>query len=242
MNAAKVARLGHRWLGLIVGVQLLVWTASGLYMVAVKLEFIHGDSLVRNVSPLFRADAPRVSFAQLAASRPEGLESLRMRALPDGTLVYELGNRGSMELVEVSTGARISPLPRARVLELARAYYAGQGQVASARLLRNEAERPREIQTRELPLWRVDFDDWLETSLYVHPDTGALVVRRHRFWRWFDFLWSLHIMDYRDRTDVNNWLLRSATLLGLPLAIFGVWLAFFSFPFLQRRRARRKAP
>jgi hypothetical protein len=49
-------------------------------------------------------------------------------------------------------------------------------------------------------------------------------------------------MDYRDRTDVNNWLLRSATLLGLPLAIFGVWLAFFSFPFLQRRRARRKAP
>ena len=36
--------------------------------------------------------------------------------------------------------------------------------------------------------------------------------------------------------------IRGATLLGLTLAASGLWLAFFSFPFLQRRRARRTAP
>lgn len=239
MNAAKVARLGHRWLGLVVGVQLLVWTLSGLYMVAVKLDFIHGDSLVRNLSPEFELNAPRVTFAHLTAKGSDGIDTLRLRALPDGQLVYEVGRGGAVELIDARTGASLSPLPEGRVLELARLYYAGKGGANAATLLDDEAERPQEIQARKLPLWRVDFDDRLETSLYLHPDTGALVVRRHRFWRWFDFLWSLHIMDYQERSNVNNWVLRTATLLGLPLAIFGVWLAFFSFPFLQRRRAKR---
>ena len=239
MNAAKVARLGHRWLGLIVGIQLLLWTLSGLYMVAVKLDFIHGDSLVRNLSTDFELNAPRVTFAHLTAKGSDDIETLRLRALPDGQLVYEVGRRGTVELIDAQTGASLSPLAESRVLELARLYYAGKGGPGAATLIDDEAERPQEIQTRNLPLWRVDFDDWLETSLYLHPDTGALIVRRHRFWRWFDFLWSLHIMDYQERSDVNNWLLRAATLLGLTLAILGVWLAFFSFPFLQRRRAKR---
>ena len=86
-----------------------------------------------------------------------------------------------------------------------------------------------EIQTRALPLWRVDFDDWLQTSLYLHPDTGTLVTRRHRFWRWFDFLWMLDIMDYKARMDVNNGLLRVMTALGLVTVLSGAWLLYFSF-------------
>jgi uncharacterized iron-regulated membrane protein len=239
MNAAKVSRLGHRWVGLVIGIQLLIWTISGLYMVALDLDFIHGDPLVRNEQPDFDLDAPRATMAQLTRARPGTVDSLRLRALPDGQRVYEIGRGGQVELVDAETGARLSPLSRSRVADLARHYYAGTGRIASTTLLENEADRPPEIQTRKLPLWRVDFDDRVKTSLYIHPDSGALVVRRHRFWRWFDFLWSLHIMDYRERTDVNNWLLRGATILGLTFAVSGLWLAFFSFPFLQRRRARR---
>jgi uncharacterized iron-regulated membrane protein len=242
MNAAKVSRLGHRWIALVVGLQLLIWALSGLYMVTLDLDFIHGDPLVRNVTPAFELDTPRVPLARLAQATPGAAESLRLRALPDGQQVYEIGQGGHVTLFDAKTGARLSPLPKNRVADLARRYYAGTGRVASVTLLKREADRPSEIQTRKLPLWRVDFDDRLETSLYIHPDSGALIVRRHRFWRWFDFLWSLHIMDYQERTDVNNWLLRGATLLGLTLAASGLWLAFFSFPFLQRRRARRTAP
>jgi uncharacterized iron-regulated membrane protein len=239
VNAAKVSRLGHRWVGLVVGLQLLIWTVSGLYMVAMDLDFIHGDPLVRNVKPTFDLHVSRVTMAQLTQQREGAIETLRLRALPDGRQVYEIGQGGQLSLFDASTGARLSPLPESRIADLARYYYAGTGRVASIALLSREEDRPQEIQTRKLPLWRVDFDDRLETSLYLHPDTGTLVVRRHRFWRWFDFLWSLHIMDYQERTDVNNWLLRGATILGLTLAGFGLWLAFFSFPFLQRRRPRR---
>jgi len=93
---------------------------------------------------------------------------------------------------------------------------------------------PLEVQTRPLPLWRADFDDWLETSLYVHPDSGELVTRRHMFWRWFDFFWMLHIMDYEAREDVNNGLLRVITGVTLVLTATGLWLVYFVF----RRRSR----
>jgi hypothetical protein len=59
------------------------------------------------------------------------------------------------------------------------------------------------------------------------------VTRRHRLWRWFDFLWTLHIMDYVEREDMNNGLLRVSTVLGVVTTLSGVWLLFFSF-----RRAR----
>jgi hypothetical protein len=78
-------------------------------------------------------------------------------------------------------------------------------------------------------LWRADFDDWLQTTLYLHPDTGALVARRHRLWRWYDFLWMLHIMDYSEREAPTGIVPRIATVLGAVAVLSGVWLLYFSF-------------
>jgi hypothetical protein len=66
------------------------------------------------------------------------------------------------------------------------------------------------------------------------------VTRRHRFWRWFDFLFMLHIMDYETRENVNNPLLRGATVLAATTAVSGLWLLYFSFR--HKLRFRRKPP
>lgn len=240
MQAPKLARLGHRWLALVVGIQLVLWTLSGFYMVVVDLDFIHGDPLVRNLAPRLELRQPVVPLASVKARHPDAT-SVALRALPgDGHPVYELAASDGVVLVDALSGERLSPLPESRVRELAAAYYAGDGGIARATLLNDAATKPIELQERPLPLWRIDFDDWLETSLYLHPDSGRLVVRRHRFWRWFDLFWSLHIMDYQERSDVNNWLLRTSTIVGLLALGSGAWLTFHSFAFLQRRR--RRAP
>lgn len=241
MIAAKLSRLVHKWLALAVGIQLVLWAVSGFYMVVVDLDFIHGDSLVRNLKPALDVTGRFVSFDSLRLGRP-GINTIRLRALPDdGSAVYEVSTAAGIELVDARTGRKISPLPEARAIELARAYYAGSGDVTRATLIASEADRPGELQSRSLPSWRVDFDDWLKTSLYVHAQSGALTTRRHRFWRWFDFLWSLHIMDYRERTDVNNKLLLIASVLGAITVISGFWLAWFSFGFFRRGGRRRVA-
>jgi uncharacterized iron-regulated membrane protein len=236
MSPARLSRLGHRWLALVIGWQLVVWTLSGLYMVVMDLDFIHGDPLVRNVTPPVRLDASLASLAAVRAGRDD-ITAIRLRTLPDdGQPVYELTRTGGRELLDARTGQRLPRFDEPRIRALATAYYAGSGWVADVARIDADADIPGEIRGRRAPIWRVEFDDWLETTLYVDPDSGRLVTRRHRFWRWFDFLWSLHIMDYREREDMNNALLRIATPLALVTAGFGLWVAFFSFGFLQRRR------
>ncbi len=232
MKLARLARTLHKWLALFVGLQLVLWTLSGFYMVVVDLDFIHGDPLVHNVRVPFEAKPPSISFAAVA-DQFEDVTQVSLRALPGVSApVFEVTTRTGKALVDSTTGHRISPLPRDSVTKLAREYYAGAGNLAALTLIERDA--PLEIQTRPLPLWRVDFEDWLQTSLYIHPDTGVLVTRRHRFWRWFDFLWMFHILDFDTRTDVNNALLRTATVAGLVAVLSGGWLLYFSL--------RRKAP
>ena len=68
---------------------------------------------------------------------------------------------------------------------------------------------------------------------------GALQARRHRWWRVYDALFMLHIMDYGPaRDDVNNTPLRIASALGLLLGATGVWLLFYSFGRRRRRDVR----
>lgn len=236
MRPALFSRTLHKWLSLFVGLQLVLWMVSGFYMVVVDLDFIHGDPLVRNLRVPLAEDLPKVSFGEVA-SRYGGVTHVSLRALPGFTApVYEITTNGGKVLVDASDGRQLSPIAEARIRDLARQYYAGTGKPVALTLIERDA--PLEIQSRPLPLWRVDFDDWLETSLYVHPDTGALVTRRHRFWRWFDFLWMLHILDFDTRTDMNNGLLRATTIMGLVTVLSGGWLLYFSFrrkPAPQRR-------
>ena len=235
MKPAHLARVLHKWLALFVGVQALLWTVSGFYMVVVDLDFIHGDTLVRNLTtPPPRAEKLH-SLNELRTRYPE-IGQIRIKGLPGFERpLYEIKTAGGLILADGITGETISPIAEDRIAELARNYYAGSASLVSVDLLLEDA--PLEIQSRPLPLWRARFDDRLETTLYIHPASGELVTRRHRFWRWFDVFWMLHIMDYEARSDVNNPLLRFSTSMGLIFAVSGLWLVYFSF----RRRRERQA-
>lgn len=232
MKLSILSRTLHKWLALFVGIQVVLWTVSGFYMVVVDLDFIHGDSLVRNLRVPLSGRESLVAVTEVS-QRYADVTQIALRSLPTfAAPVYEVTTQGRKVLLDARDGGQLSPLSAPRIRELASSYYAGSGELASANLIERNA--PQEIQTSALPLWRVDFDDWLETSLYLHPDTGKLVTRRHRFWRWFDFLWMLHIMDYETRDDMNNSLLRTATILGSITVLSGGWLLYFSF---RRKRS-----
>ncbi|MFZ5608972.1 MAG: hypothetical protein ACOY99_05110 [Pseudomonadota bacterium] len=227
-NPAFLVRKWHRWLSLIIGIQALLWLVSGLYMVVVDLDYIHGDHLVRNMAvPLSADDAPLLPIAEVRARYPEATQIKLEPWL--GNPHYRISSALGNHLIDARTGAPRSPLSEADAIAVARYHYAGQGDIISARLLSVEQERPSEIQARPLPLWQIRFDDFGATTFYVAPDQGQLVTRRHRFWRIFDFLWMFHIMDYEERADVNNNLLRVAATLGTLMAAFGLGLVFFSF-------------
>ena len=235
MRLSLLSRSLHKWLALFVGAQLLIWAVTGFYMVAVDLDFIHGDPLVRNLRTPVGSTQAVLPVAQLTSRYPD-ITLLSLHSLPVlRTPVYELTAAGRRVLVDATSGEQLSPLSSGIIRELARSYYAGNGQLSLVELLEHDV--PMEIRGRAPPLWRADFDDWLQTTLYLHPDTGALVARRHRLWRWYDFLWMLHIMDYGERETPTGLVTRLATVLGAVTIVSGVWLLYFSF---WRPRARRE--
>jgi len=228
MRTAYWVRRAHKWIGLLIGVQALLWMISGLYMVVVPLDVIHGDHLVHAPRAQLAASGARMPLAALHEAYP-GITAVRLKRLLDRDVV-EIRQGQKVSLVDAISGKTISPLDRITVHALADAAYAGAGKL---RAIDWVTEAPREVGARAVPLWAVHYDGAGKDTLYFSPFTGELVARRHELWRWFDFLWMFHIMDYAERENVNNILLRVASVTGFAFAVSGIWLLFYSF---QRRR------
>lgn len=230
MKPAFWTRRAHKWIALVVGVQALLWMLSGLYMTVISIDVIHGDHLAHATAKPLSASGPLVDPGALAEQYP-GLTTFRLKRFLDRE-VYELHQADTITLIDARSGARLSPLNDVVARQLAQSLYAGKAPIKTVELVK---KAPQEVATRPVPMWRVEFADNSETTLYLSPQTGELLAKRHDLWRWFDFLWMLHIMDYDERSDVNNTLLRVAASVGLVFALSGIWLLFYSFS--KRRRA-----
>lgn len=224
MQLAFWVRRAHKWIGLVIGVQALLWMISGLYMVVVPLEVVHGDHLAHVPTERLNPSAARISQASLHEAYP-GITAVRMKNLL-GKEVYEVKQGKQTSLVDAVSGEKISPLDRDQIIALADAAYVGEGSIKGVEWV---TKAPQEVGARPVPLWAVHYDEPGQTTLYFSPYTGDLVARRHELWRWFDFLWMFHIMDYEERENVNNTLLRTASITGLLFALSGAWLLFYSF-------------
>lgn len=225
---AFTVRKYHKWLSLIIGVQALLWLASGVYMVVMNLDFIHGDHLVQHLDdPLPTETSAFIPFSVIRSQFPEAHEIALepWRGMPH----YRVYEASEASLIDATTGSVRSPLTEADAIAVARYHYTGNGEITATRLLTERSEAPSEIQGGALPLWQIKFNDFGNTVFYISPELGKLVRWRHTFWRVFDFVWMLHIMDYENRTDVNNNIFRVAAVLGLVMSVFGLWLLYFSF-------------
>ncbi|MES2895952.1 MAG: hypothetical protein V4759_07975 [Pseudomonadota bacterium] len=227
-----LARSVHKWLALLIAVQAVAWTLGGIYMTAVHIDIIHGDRLVKSDAPATVALTGLIEPARLARLAP-GLERARLESQL-GQPVYVVEAKGGKALFDARTGAKLSPLGPAAAEARARALFAERGDVVSVELI---TKAPLEVQTRPVPLWRVEFEGAWRPTFYISPFTGELVTRRHDLWRAFDVVWMFHIMDYDDRQDVNNVLLTGFTWLAVLTSATGAWLLLYSF----RRRRRPKA-
>ncbi|HVI32025.1 PepSY domain-containing protein [Phenylobacterium sp.] len=233
MRWPALARKTHKWLALVVAIQAVFWTLSGVYMTAVHIDIIHGDRLVKAQAAQPIALAGLVEPAHLAHLAP-GMKSARLETQL-GQPVYVVQAEGGPALFDARTGQKLSPLNADQAKARAQALFAEDGRVVSVEYL---TKAPLEIQTRPVPVWRVEFEGAWRPTFYISPVTGELVSRRHDLWRTFDFVWMFHIMDYDDRQDVNNVLIRVFTWLAVATAASGAWLLLYSF---RRKRRVRKA-
>ena len=231
MRLPLVTRRVHKWLSLFVGIQALLWSLTGLYMVAVSIDVIHGDQLVRPPGHAPFEVAAFVDPSAVVAQAPAARTLRLVRRLDRPLWVVETD--GGLRTFDARSGEPLPPPSEALIRAIARQRFAGSAPIVEARRL---GTVPAEVRGRPAPIWRVVFAGWNEPTLYLSAATGELLTRRHNLWRIYDFAWMLHIMDYDERENVNNPLLRALSWAAVLAAASGAWLLVYSF---SRRRLTR---
>lgn len=214
----------HKWFALVVGIQIFIWIIGGVVMSILPIERVRGEHHMAPAPTGVLDPSSMVSMTEaVQAAGASGQVTAIALQTWQGRSVYNVARAdGGSALVDARTGARITPVDRETAIEIARADYAGEPEIAAVEFFPEPTGEYRVAGGA----WRIDFADGEGTRIYVAPDTGLVMARRNDVWRVYDFFWMLHIMDYRDRENFNNWLVRIAAMLGLVTALAGLVVLF----------------
>ncbi|PHR21661.1 MAG: hypothetical protein COA41_00700 [Sphingopyxis sp.] len=214
----------HVWLGWLIGVPIIIWTASGLLMVAQPIETVRGNHL--------RSETPALEPIEPVAPLLEGRQakSLTLQQNSAGPYWVIAYSDGGKRRADALTGDLLPPVSGAEADSLARAARSDPPAIRSVSLF--PADRAPIDQRSGRPSWQVIFDD--DTRFYIDADTGELLAVRTKFWRAFDFMWGLHIMDLQTREDSSHPIL----IVSAALALLGSILGFVLL-FTRHQRKRR---
>jgi hypothetical protein len=221
-------RRWHVWLGWIVALPILFWTVSGLVMVWRPIEEVRGEHLLSEPEPVRLHGAPVTP--RVAGLRLERL-SLEQRA--GGPRWVITAADGTTRLADAETGLLLPPLSAADAMREVTSRYTGDADIASVSRT-DPADPPLELR-RPIAAWLVAMDDG--TRFYVDAGSGEVVARRTPWWRFYDLMWGLHIMDLKTREDTHN-----PFVLGFGAAVLVMsLLALVLLPMTVRWRRRRRS-
>ena len=216
-------RRWHVWLGWLVGLPMLFWTVSGLVMVAKPIEEVRGEDLI--------SEPRSMTFnGPLVAPHVEGLPvtAITLKPRADGPRWEIEFADGSRRLADPANGRILPPLGAADAAKELNARYTGSAKVAE--IGRVDAKAPPLELRRAMNGWRVRMSD--DTHFYVDGGSGEIIAKRTSWWRFYDFMWGLHIMDLQGREDTNNpWVVSFAML-----TLLTVLLALILLPLTINRR------
>lgn len=224
-NNQYYTRKIHRFLGVFIGIQFFLWTISGLYFSWTDIDEIHGDHF--HSDHMMHQSASNLIEPRKLDSTLQ-IASLELRFVNHQPYYWV----NSKSLYNAQTGELKPEITENEAREIAQIYIKGDLGIKSMEYL-TEAGPHHEYRGRPLPAWAVHFDHAENLIAYIDAKNGNFERVRHRSWRWFDFLWMFHTMDYAGRDNFNNILLRATSLFGLATVFSG-----FTLFFMTRRKKR----
>lgn len=228
MRPQLLFRKIHKWAGLILGIQILLWFASGFLMSFMPIEEIHGDHLLKPQQAT-TINLSQVNLSALAEQIKTPIESIEVKTWL-GQTVVAVKSQQQTKLYSTPDMQPISSFKKPQVERIIKSQFKDELKVISINRLN---EVPSEARGRSAPLWQVQLSGPENPRVYISEQTGEIVAKRTDRWRLFDFLWMLHIMDYDEREDFNHPLLYLTALSALLFTLTGFVLLYFT---LRRKR------
>ena len=159
------------------------------------------------------------------------LASLALKQTASGARWIATLPDGTTRAANPASGNWLPEIAAIAATEEVMSRYTGSATVAS--VSRTDAEKPPLDLRRPIPAWQVAMSDG--THFYVDARSGEIVATRTRFWRFYDWMWGLHIMDLKTREDTHNPLIIGFAIVSLLTTT----LALVMLPLTVRRRRKR---
>ena len=224
-TSLKIRKI-HRYLGLFLGIQFLIWTISGLYFSWTNIDEIHGDHL-RKAEFKPKTFNNLISPSGLEIS--EGIKTIELRDI-NGVPHYWVNKQS---LYNALDGNLKKGITKEEALYVAKNHMKNDLEVASIEQI-NEAGKHHEYREKLLPAYVVTYKADGNIKAYVSVNDAQFQTVRHQAWRWFDFLWMTHTMDYEGRDNFNTIVLRVFSLLGLITVLSGFLLWYITSPSIRK--------
>lgn len=224
-NMALVRTL-HRWLAVIVGIQLIIWIVTGLYFNLISDAWFSPN--VYKVQPQQpRCSTTVASLGELNLAKPATYIDIKSNAIGCYYLVhyqrvFQQYQAMDAETFDLNSGAVLAALTAKQAEILAVSSYSGPGNVLDVVRLPAGGSSNGKQQN---PVWRVDFSDDKNTSVYIHDVIRQVIRHENDNYRFHKFMLTLHFMDYFNSGSFSHWLLKLFAGMALLLALTGVyWL------------------
>ncbi|MFT4780582.1 MAG: hypothetical protein ACJAZK_001218 [Psychroserpens sp.] len=229
-TALKIRKI-HRYLGLFLGIQFLFWTISGLYFSWTDIDDIHGDHF-KNMNYQPKAFSDLISPSQLNISK--GISTIELRDI-NNSPYYWINKE---QLYNAIDGGLKTNITKEEALYIAKLSMKSGLEVEAIEQI-NETGNHHEYREKLLPAFVISYKTDEALKAYISINDGKFQTVRHRSWRWFDFLWMTHTMDYEGRDNFNTIVLRTFSLLGLITVLSGFLLWFTSSPTIRKLIKRK---
>ncbi|MBX9889079.1 MAG: PepSY domain-containing protein [Flavobacteriaceae bacterium] len=223
---AKWIRKSHRYLGIFLGLQFLMWTISGLYFSWTNIDDIHGEQFHKK-GIVVESFSGLISPSDLKPSIK--IQSIELREVNKEPFYWV----NKEMLYNARTGEVKNGISKEEAISIAAENIVSNLKVKEIQLI-TEVGKHHEYRERLLPAYVISYQEPNNLKVYISVNDGKLQTIRHRDWRWFDFLWMTHTMDYEGRDNMNNIVLRVFSLLGLITVLSGFLLWYISSPTIRK--------
>ena len=210
----------HKWLSLLVGLQLLVWLGTGLYFNLMDHQKASGNQY-KQTPVVAQVDINRLVEPQLILSQSKQVVSLKQISLLEHPYYLLTHNKGlysyfdnDYSLVDAYTAEPVV-IDETMVRKLAQSSYNGKGVIKNAVKLSPPYE---DIPREQNEVWQVNYADYIQTSVYIDAGSGRIIKHSNDDKRFVDIFFMLHFMDYGIEGSFNN----------VQIIVFSLFTLFFS--------------
>ena len=205
----------HKYLSFFISVQLLLWTISGIYFAFNKIELVRGEQYLKKTEESY--DLSIFDFKIDKASDIDFQKRL-------GKEIIIINSNDSVRYLD-KFGIPVKKMSSIEAMESV------INQTSLTPLIAEEVLNEKagsEFRGRSLPIYKVKTKskDDSKINVYINMYSGDVVAIRSDKWRIWDLMWGLHIMDWKERDNIDNLFLKIFSILALVSSLTGIMLFF----------------